>query len=92
VNAVDDGTSENLIAYEWRLGSTWKVIVANLSAGASQGRIPLGERVDPSQQYVFDDQLDVVQYQRDGQELHGPGLFVRRDAFGAHLFDVRPLK
>ncbi len=89
--AVGDGTFENLIAYEWRLGTTWKMIVANLSSGASQGRIPVGDRVDPSKQYTFDDQLNGVQYQRDGQELHGPGLFVRRDAFGAHLFDIRPL-
>ncbi|HTU34607.1 MAG TPA: alpha-amylase family glycosyl hydrolase [Candidatus Acidoferrum sp.] len=91
LSAVGDGTSENLIAYEWRLGTAWKVIVANLSGGASQGRIPLGDRVDASKQYLFDDQLNDVQYQRNGQELHGPGLFVRRDGFGAHVFDVRPL-
>lgn len=92
VTTVGDGTSVNLIAYEWRLGSAWKVIVANLSGGASQGRIPLGDRVTPSKQYMFDDQLNDAQYQRDGQELHDSGLFVRREAFGAHLFDVRPLE
>lgn len=92
VTAVGDGTSANLIAYEWRLGGAWKVIVANLSGGASQGRIPLGDRVTPSKQYMFDDQLNDAQYQRDGQELHDSGLFVRREAFGAHLFDVRPLE
>jgi hypothetical protein len=89
VTSVADGTFENLIAYEWRLGTAWKMIVANLSGGASQGRIPLGDRVVASRKYVFDDQLNGVQYQREGLELHESGLFVRRDAFGAHLFDVR---
>lgn len=91
VTAVGDGTFGNLIAYEWRLGNTWKMIVANLSGGASQGRIPLDDRVVASRQYMFDDQLNAVQYQRDGHELHDSGLFVRRDAFGAHVFDIQPL-
>lgn len=91
VNEVGDGTSGNLIAYEWRLGTAWKVIVVNLSGGASHGRMPLSDRVIPWKQYMFDDQLNGVQYQRGGHELRDPGLFVQRDAFGAHLFDVRPL-
>ena len=91
VTPEGDGTSGNLIAFEWRLGSAWKMMVANLSGGASQGRIPLGQRVEASKQYIFHDQLNSVHYQRHGQELHEVGLFVRRDAFGAHLFDIRPL-
>lgn len=91
VTAVGDGTAGSLIAYEWRLGTAWKLIVANLSGGTSQGRIPLGDRVVPSKQYTFDDQLNGVQYQRDGHELHDWGLYVRRDAFSAHLFDIKPL-
>jgi len=91
VTAEGDATSGNLIAYEWRSDTAWKIIVTNLSGGASQGRIPLGERVSASKQYIFDDQLNGAQYQRDGNELHGIGLFVRRDAFGAHLFDVHLL-
>ena len=91
VTAEGDSTSGNLVAYEWRSDTAWKIIVTNLSGGASQGRIPLGDRVSASKQYIFDDQLNGVQYQRDGNELQGIGLFVRRDGFGAHLFDVRPL-
>ena len=91
INAEGDATSENLIAYEWRSPTAWKIIVTNLSGSPAQGRIPLGDRVAPSRQYIFDDQLNGVQYQRDGNELHGPGLFVRRDPFAAHLFDIKPL-
>jgi hypothetical protein len=91
VTSAGDATFENLMAYEWRSETAWKMIVANLSGNAAQGRIPLGDRAFASKQYVFDDQLNGVQYQREGNELQGAGLFVRRDAFGAHLFDVRPL-
>jgi len=91
VMPVGDSTFENLVAYEWRSETAWKMIVTNLSGNASQGRIPLAEHVSPSKQYMFDDQLNDVQYQRDGDELHNSGLFVRRDAFGAHVFEVRPL-
>lgn len=83
-----DSTSGNLIAYEWRSATSWKMIVVNFSGGASQGRIHLGDRVTPSKEYVFWDQLNDVRYRRQGEELRNIGLFVRRDAFQAHLFDV----
>jgi glycosidase len=84
-----DDTSGNLIAYEWRSEKAWKVIAVNLAGGASQGRIHFG-RALAAPEYVFDDELNEVRYVRDCAELCGPGLFVRRDGFGAHLFDVSP--
>jgi Alpha amylase, catalytic domain len=90
VTPVADGTFESLVACEWRSQTAWKIIVANLSGNAAQGRIPLGDSVAPSAQYTFDDELNGVQYQRDGNELHASGLFVRREAFDAHLFDIKP--
>lgn len=81
-------TSRNLIAYEWRLEKAWKVIVVNLAGSASQGRVKMGDRVSPAQQYVFHDELNEVRYLRSGEELHGIGLFVRLEAGHAHLFDV----
>jgi Alpha amylase, catalytic domain len=83
-----DSTSQNLIAYEWRSAGAWKMIVVNLSANAAQGRIPLGNRVSISQEYVFYDQWDEVRYARHGEELHNIGLFVRREAFQTHLFQI----
>lgn len=86
-----DDTSGSLIAYEWRSENAWKVIAVNLSGGASQGRVHFGRALSASE-YVFHDELDDVRYVRSGVELCGPGLFVRRDGFGAHLFDVTPAK
>lgn len=83
-----DATSENLIAYEWRSAAAWKIIVVNLSGGTAQGLIRLADRVSPANEYTFYDQLHEVRYPRFGQELSNIGLFVRRDPFQAHLFDI----
>lgn len=83
-----DGTAGNLAVYEWRSAKSWKVIVGNLAGNAAQGRVKLGDRVSTAAQYIFYDQLNDVRYERSGEELRNLGLFVRREAFQAHLFDV----
>jgi glycosidase len=87
----NDNTSANLFAYEWRSDRAWKLIVVNLSAAPTQGRI----RLDPpavSGDYNLVDLLDGTLYVRHSSEITQPGLFVRRDAFQAHLFDVTPAR
>jgi hypothetical protein len=79
-----------LLVYEWRSKKAWKIIAVNLAAGASQGRVHLGERVSPAQQYVFNDELNNVRYDRTGDELHNLGLFVRLEGFRAHIFSITP--
>jgi Alpha amylase, catalytic domain len=83
-----DSTAGNLIVYEWRSDAAWKIIVVNSSGSAAQGRVHLGDRVSRDKQYVFRDELNDVSYPRHGEELSDVGLFVRRDAYSAHLFDV----
>lgn len=83
-----DTSPDGLIVYEWRSAEAWKVIVVNLKGDASQGRLRLGDRVSVTRQYVFHDELNDVKYLRSGEELHNVGLFIRRDGFQAHLFDV----
>ncbi len=77
-----------LLVYEWRSKEAWKIIAVNLAAGASQGRVRLGGRVSPAQQYIFCDELNDARYDRNGQELHDVGLFVRLEGFQAHIFDI----
>jgi glycosidase len=86
-----DDNCRNLIAYEWRLDKVWKVIAVNLAGGASQGRVHFARSLTPSE-YVFYDELNDVRYIRNAGELGSAGLFVRRDGFGAHLFDVSPVR
>jgi glycosidase len=88
VHSEGEDTSANLVAFEWRLESAWKVIVVNLTDSVSQGRIPFGDRSLPGQEYIFRDELDDIKYPRTGDEIRRVGLFVRREAYQAHLFDV----
>lgn len=88
VNLEGDAPPDGLIAYEWRSQESWKLIVVNLAGNPSQGRIPLGDRVSSEKQYMLYDELNDVRYPRDGKELSAAGLFVRRDGYQAHVFDI----
>ena len=85
---VGDDTHFNLVAYEWRSDKSWKVIAVNLAGGPSQGRVRMPDRASPGKQYVFHDVLNEERYLREGDELNSIGLFVRREGFQAHVFDV----
>ncbi len=91
VTSDSDNTCGNLLAYEWRSEKSWKVIVVNLAGCASQGRVHFARPL-AAKEYVFYDELNDVRYLRDAKELGSVGLFVRRDGFGAHLFDVSPVQ
>ena len=82
-----EDTSGNLVVYEWRSEKAWKVIVVNLTGDASQGRIHLVTARWPRRN-MFHDELNDVRYPRSGDEIRRLGLFVRREAFQAHFFDV----
>lgn len=90
VSSDGEDTAGNLVAYEWRSSAEWKLIVVNLTGAAAQGRISFGDRSFPAEEYVFRDELDDVRYSRRGEEIRRTGIFVRREAFQAHLFDVSP--
>ena len=85
-----DAPTDALLVYEWRSPKAWKIIAVNLAAYTSQGRVHLADRVSPTQNYIFNDELNNVRYDRSGEELHNIGLFIRRDPFQAHLFDISP--
>ena len=90
VTPEGDGSFGNLVVYEWRSQKAWKIIAANLAGYASQGRVHFGDRTLPAKEYVFYDELHDVRYVRSSDELRNLGLFVRREGFDAHLFDVTP--
>jgi hypothetical protein len=91
VTAEGDDTAGNLAVYEWRSAKAWKIIAVNIVGAASQGRVRMEESISESIQYDFYDELHEVHYSRAGQELRTIGLFVRREAFDAHLFHITPV-
>jgi hypothetical protein len=106
VTSAGDGSFANLCAYQWLVLSgvegrgvespsdAWWVVVANPGGAAAQGRVHfpggIAPRVDAGRQYVFADELNGPQYLRDGTEIVSRGLYVRLDAFQAHIFCVHP--
>ncbi|MGH9574897.1 MAG: alpha-amylase family glycosyl hydrolase [Candidatus Acidiferrales bacterium] len=90
VTRDNEPTEDNLFAYEWCCEKSWKLVIANLSSEPAQGRVHFDGGIDPNSAYNFVDQMDGAKYIRDGAEIAHEGLFVRRDACQAHLFDVTP--
>jgi hypothetical protein len=91
VTPEGDAPPDGLIAYEWRSENSWKVIAVNLTDQVSQGRVHFEGRSLAAKEYLFYDQMNDVPYVRAGDEMRGAGLFVRREAFQAHIFDVSPV-
>lgn len=87
----NEPTEDNLFAYEWRSDKNWKLVVVNLSNAPAQGRLHLSGGIDAKTTYNLIDQLHGAKYVREGSEIVQLGLFVRRDAFGAHILDITPI-
>jgi Alpha amylase, catalytic domain len=89
---TDEGsdTAGNLVVYEWRSAKAWKVIAINLAGGSSQGRVHFSDLAWAAKEYVFYDELNDARYVRSAEELGGVGLFVLREGYDAHLFNVTP--
>ena len=88
VSPSGDDTSANFFVYQWRTDKAWKLICVNLSPSAAQAVVRLDGLIDAKRDYVFADQLDGARYLRKGSDLAQYGLYIRREAFQAHLFDV----
>jgi glycosidase len=92
MHSTGDSTFENLVAYQWKGDSVWKIVVVNLSPLTSQGRLYLWNilktNCQSSHSYVFHDQLNDQVYERHQEDLVQDGLYVSLNPFGAHVFAV----
>ena len=90
-SANGDASYRNLVAYRWQSGQDVRLVVVNLGDTASQGRIYLGAPLDASRRYLFSDLLNDKDYEREGKDLAGNGLFVRLEPYRAHVFAISSL-
>jgi hypothetical protein len=81
---------ENLVAYHWRAGAAYRLIVANPGRTAAEGHVPVAEALalDPGDTIVFVDVLRDRRYEWRREDLKHRGLWVRLDAGKAHLFRI----
>ena len=87
-----DTSHEQIIAYRWRLSDEYKLVVINLAGYVAQGRIQLPNELAPTAQYQLRDLLTDAVYLREQNEMQGRGLYVRLNAYGAHIFSVSALQ
>ncbi|MEU9340292.1 alpha-amylase [Streptomyces sp. NPDC048278] len=85
----DNDTHRNLLAWSWSAGQDRYVVVINYSDRPAQGRLPLPWTDLRGRSCTLAELLDENTYDREGDELAGPGLFVALDPWHWHLLSVR---
>jgi Alpha amylase, catalytic domain len=83
----DNQSCRNLVAWSWtgNHDGDRRVVVVNLSGRPAQARIPLDWADLPGRGWRLTDLLDQDVFQRDGDELASPGLFVDLGPWRFHL-------
>ncbi|MFJ2158736.1 alpha-amylase [Streptomyces sp. NPDC087856] len=86
----DNPTHENLVAWSWTTASGRHLVVVNLSEQPAQGqvRLPWPDLRGGTRQLA--ELLSDMTYERDGDELVDPGLFVALEGLRWHLVTVLP--
>jgi len=75
----------NVVAWVWRKGEEKHLIVINLSGQRSQARIRLPWDDLAGKPWRLTDIFTGEVFERDGAEMHGPGLYVDVEAWGFHF-------
>jgi hypothetical protein len=88
----DNPHFRNLVAWSWAGKDDRYLIVVNLSGGAAQGLVQLPWDDLRDEIWRLTDTLSGVSYDRDGNELQGPGLYVELEPWGRHLLEWRRLE
>jgi hypothetical protein len=78
-----------LITYTWQHGAERRLIVVNYSAVSAQGRIPLPDFGVRGHTWHLYDVIQQIDYERDGNEMVEPGLYVDLMPWQSHVFVFR---
>jgi glycosidase len=87
--AGTDQSSGGFIAHHWRLGDARRLVVVNWSRNQGQCFLPL-EAALAGKSWQLRDLVGAARYERRGDDLLAPGLYLDMPAYSYHLFDVRP--
>jgi Alpha amylase, catalytic domain len=85
----DNPTYHNLLAWCWTGGDRRQLVVVNFSDGPAQGRVPLPWTDLRGRSWRLTELLAGTVYERDGDELADPGLFVALDPWRWHLLSLQ---
>ncbi|MCA2216488.1 alpha-amylase family glycosyl hydrolase [Jidongwangia harbinensis] len=87
----DNPTHRDLLAWAWYTdGRPHHVVVVNLAAHASQGRVRLPGEALRGREWRLTDDLDGRVFDRRGDDLAADGLYADLPSWGSHVFAVQP--
>jgi Alpha amylase, catalytic domain len=88
----DNSNFRNLLAWTWVLNEERYLIVVNISDGLVQGRIPVPWAETGVGSWQLFDLLSGAFYERNGDELRSPGLYVELGPWNFHFLQCLPTK
>jgi len=87
----DNSSFQNLLAWSWKGQKEYRLIVINYCGYDSQGKVCLSYEEMEGLQWRLDDLLSGDQYERDGNEMTGQGLYVGLKPWGFHFFSLHSI-
>ena len=88
----DNPSYQNLVAWSWGKDDDRYLIVTNLSDSTVQARVRVPWSEVRGQTWRLSDVLSGVIYDRDGDEMHAPGLFVELEPWDCSFFQCERLQ
>jgi len=81
----DNASFRNILTWTWRNGDDRRLIVVNLSGSTSQARVEVPWDVG-GRAWTLTDTLSGEGFERDGNEMRWPGLYVSLEPWKFHFF------
>ena len=85
----DNPSYQNLVAWNWIKNGDRCLIVVNLSDNAVQARVRVPWDDAGGETWRLSDALSDATYDRNGDEMHGPGLYVELGPWHYNFFQCR---
>jgi len=88
----DNSSFQNLVAWTWEKGEERCLIIVNLSDNTVQARVPLPWRDLTGETWRLTDAFTGAAYDRNGDEMLNPGLYVEVGPWNYNFFQVGSLQ
>ncbi|NML43185.1 alpha-amylase [Ramlibacter sp. G-1-2-2] len=85
----DNASYERIVAWCWRLGEERALLAVNLADTPSQGQVKLPWDELAGATWGLDDELAGTTFEREGNTMRNPGLYIALQAWGCHFLRLR---
>ncbi len=82
-----NNTSENFLAWQWKLNNELRIVIINYSHSTSQCRLKMDLTTEKDVIHL-DDLMTRTIYKRSVKEISSPGLFIELKGYQSHIFAV----